>query len=99
MLETQDFRLLNSRAKNPKLHAKHYECIPLALLDEIKFESPADFRALIPDALPSHFTVKDFSKAAKLYGRDAYSAVYALVALGLVEQTDPIGRAKGFRII
>ena len=99
MLETQDFRLLNSRARNPKLHTKHYECIPLALLDEIDFKSPTDFRALIPDTLPSHFTVKDFSKAAKIYGRDAYSAVYALVALGLVEQTDPIGRAKGFRII
>ena len=98
MLETQDFRLLNSRAKNPKYRSKHYECIPLAMLDEINFESPQDFRKLIPESLPAHFTVKDFSKTAKLYGRDAYLAVYALVALGIAEQAEPIGRAKGFQI-
>ena len=99
MLETQDFRLLNSRSRNPKLRTKHYERIPLALLDELAFNSPEDFRALIPEALPSHFTVKDFSKATKIQGRDAYSAVRALVARGLAAPADPIGRAMGFELL
>lgn len=99
MLETQDFRLLNSRSRNPKLHTKHYERIPLALLDELEFNSPEDFRSLIPASLPARFTVKDFSKATKLQGRDAYSAVRVLVALGLAAPTAQIGRAMGFELI
>ena len=98
MLETQDFRILNSRARSPKTHTKHYESIPLALMDEIALDTPEDFRRFIPDALPAHFTVKDFSACTKIRGINAYSAVRALVALGLVTPADPIGRAMGFKL-
>lgn len=99
LLETQDFRVLNPRARSPKSHTKHYERIPLSLIDEIDFDTPDDFRRLIPSDLPTHFTVKDFSAHTKIRGINAYSAVRALVALGIVQPADPIGRAMGFRVV
>ncbi len=99
LLETEDFRVLNSRSRNPKARTKHYERIPLSLLGEMNFDTPEDFRRLIPDGLPAHFTVKDFSTLSKIRGINAYSAVRALVALGLATPADPIGRAMGFELI
>ena len=97
LLETYDFRLLNGRSPDRKRGATRYERIPLSLRAEQLYTSPADFRALIPSDLPVHFTVKQFSLLSHLRGRDAYSAVRALAALGLVESAEPIGRAMGWR--
>lgn len=99
LLETQDFRLLDGTSPDRKRHATHYERIPLSLQGELNFSSPADLSALIPAELPAHFTVKQFSALSRLLGRDAYSAVYALVGLGLFESAAPIGRSQGFRRI
>ena len=96
LLETQDFRLLDGTSPDRKRHATHYERIPLSLQGEMHFSSPADFAALIPEALPEHFTVKQFSAHSKIRGRAAYAAVRALVGLGLAEAADPIGRSRGF---
>ncbi len=97
LLETQDFRLLDGTSPDRKRHATHYERIPLSLQGELDFFSPADLSALIPADLGAHFTVKQFSALSRLRGRDAYSAVRALVGLGLVESASPIGRSMGFR--
>ncbi|MBE6602691.1 MAG: hypothetical protein E7637_09370 [Ruminococcaceae bacterium] len=99
LLETYDFRLLDGTRKDRKKHATHYERIPLSMLGEMTFSSPADFRAFLPQDLPSHFTVKQFSRLSGLRGRDAYSAVRALAALGLVASADPIGRSMGWQIV
>lgn len=98
LIEAQDFRMLSTRAHNPKKGAKKYERIPLALLDDIEFRAPADFRRFVPDKLPPHFTVKMFSDLTKIRGRDAYSAVRVLCALGIFEPAAPIGRSMGFVI-
>ncbi|MBQ9760281.1 MAG: hypothetical protein IJW16_02910 [Clostridia bacterium] len=97
LIEAEDFRLLSGRKKNRKLGAKKYERIPLALLDDLTLSRPCDFVFMIPEALPDHFTVKQFSDLAKIRGRDAYSAVRALCALGLFAPADPIGRSMGWK--
>ncbi len=97
LLEVQDFRLLNGWSTDRKKGSNRYERIPLALIDEIDFHTPEDFRRFLPPALPTHFTVKEFSALTKLRGRDAYSAVRALAALGLIEAAEPIGRSMGWR--
>ena len=99
LLEVQDFRLLNGRSNDRKKGSSRYERIPLSLIDEIDLHTPDDFRRFLPPALPTHFTVKAFSALTKLRGRDAYSAVRALVALGLVDSAEPIGRSMGWRRI
>ncbi len=97
LIEAEDFRLLNGkRSRDRKKGSDRYERIPLSLLDDITFHAPADFRSLIPDALPQHFTVKDFSTLTKIRGRNAYSAVRSLAALGLFRAADPIGRSMGW---
>lgn len=97
LLEAQDFRILNGRrSRDRKRGAERYERIPLDLLGEEEFTSPSDFQKFIPDALPTHFTVKDFTKHTGIRGRDAYSAVRVLVALGLLSTGESIGRAMGF---
>lgn len=96
LLEVEDFRLLNGRSEDRKKGATKYERLPLALLDEEDFADREDFRRLIPEDLPSPFTVKEFSRLTKLRGRDAYAAVRALAAVGLFAPAEPIGRAMAF---
>ena len=98
LLETHDFKLLSNRKGDRKKGAQRYERIPLALIEELSFETPSDFRRLIPKELPSPFTVKDFSKASKIQGRDAYSAVRVLAALGIFAPAPPMGRSMAFTV-
>ena len=99
MIEAEDFRLLDGWSRDRKRGSNRYERVPLALLDELDLNAPDDFRRFIPDSLPQHFTVKDFSMRTKILGRDAYSAVRALAALGLFKQSEPIGRSMAFEIV
>lgn len=93
-IETVDFRLLSARGDRRR-GTTRYERIPIALLGEEVFSSPADFARFLPDTLPSHFTVKDYSREAGVHGIDAYSAVRVLTSLGLLREGDKIGRAMG----
>lgn len=98
MLEAQDFRMLTGRSRDRKHYgAERYERIPLDLLGEEDFTSFEDFKQFIPDDLPTHFTVKDFTRHTGIRGRDAYSAVRVLTALGLVSPAESIGRAMAFQ--
>ena len=100
LLEVHDFRLQNgSRSRDRKKGSVRYERMPIALIDELDLSTPDDFRCFIPKDLPSPFTVKQFSTLSKIRGRDAYSAVRVLAALGLFAPTDPIGRAMAFAIV
>lgn len=100
LLEVHDFRLKNGkRSRDGKRGSVRYERMPLALIDELHFNTPEDFRRFIPAGLPSPFTVKQFSTLSKIRGRDAYSAVRVLTALGLFAPTAPIGKAMAFEIV
>ena len=96
LLETHDFRLLSGRKKDPRRGGERYERIPIALVEDISLNTPADFEQFLPETLPSPFTVKEFSRATKIQGRDAYSAVRVLAALELIEPTEKIGRSMAF---
>ncbi len=98
MITAEDFRLLDGWSRDRKRGSNRYERIPLELLGELEFSSPQDLATLIPQDLPSPFTVKDFMRHAHLRSRDAYSAVHVLEALRLITPTDPIGRAMAFAV-
>lgn len=97
LIETQDFRW--KRVKGRRRTAERYERIPLSLVEDITFSSPADFSRFLPPTLPSHFTVRQFSEATGIRGRDAYSAVRVLAALGLVREGERIGRSMGWETV
>ncbi len=94
-LEAIDFRVLSKKGGKGR-GAEKYERIPTDLLGEEVFCAPADFARFLPDSLPAHFTVADFSRHTGVRGVNAYSAVRALLSLGLVRKSDNIGRAMGF---
>ena len=100
LLEVHDFRLKNGkRSRDGKRGSVRYERMPLALLDELNFNVPDDFRRFLPENLPPFFTVKQFSTATKIRGRDSYSAVRVLAALGLLAPAEPIGKAMAFAVV
>ena len=99
LLEVQDFKLLSNDKRDRKRKASRFERIPTALIEDRSFANPEDFRALLPDTLPEVFTVKQFSAATKIRGRDAYSAVRVLSALHILKPSEPIGRAMAFQIL
>ena len=99
LLEVQDFRLTDPTQKGRRGVSHRYERVPLSLLGEMELVSPSDYRVFLPADLPSPFTVKQFSAATKLRGRDAYSAVRVLAALGLLAPAPPVGRAMAFRVV
>ena len=74
-----------------------YELIPMSLMGAYLFSRPADYSYFLPKALPDTFTVKDYSKHAKIYGLDAYSITKTLCELGFIEETEKIGRARAYR--
>lgn len=95
-LEVQDLRLLCGWSRDRKRGSRLYERLPLALLGELSLTRPADYRELLPRELPECFPVKAFSEHTGLRGRDAYSAVRALCALGVLEQVPSGGRSMLF---
>ena len=95
-IEAVDFRILSARGTCGR-GSHRYERIPVSLLGEEIFCAPRDFARFLPDALPTHFTVKDFSLATGIRGVDAYSAARVLLSLGLIKEAEPIGRAMAFR--
>ncbi len=96
LLEVCDFRILSNDKRNRKHRAERFERIPTALCEDVSFDTPADFQVFLPEELPSVFTVKQFSVLTKLRGRDAYSAVRVLVAMGLLAPAEKIGRSMAF---
>ena len=77
---------------------KKYELIPVSLIGAYTFASPEDYSYFLPNSLPDTFTVKEYSAHARIYGMDAYSITKTLCALGLISETDKIGRARAYKI-
>ena len=99
LLEVQEFRWRNGYSRDRKRGSERYERLPVSLLEDRSFTTPEDFAALLPEELKTgEFTVKQFSAATHLRGRDAYSAVHALEEMGVLLPVAPIGRAMAFRV-
>ena len=99
LLETLDVRIPAGRGASRWRRTRLYERLPLSLRGDLSLRTPADLRVLLPDGLPSRFTVKTFSALTRLRGRDAYSAVQTLLSLGLLLRTDEQeGRARVFAL-
>ena len=96
-LEAEQYKK-NTAAEGKRPRYKKYELIPISLLRAHIFRSLDDYRIFIPNDLPEHFTVKDFSTKSKIIGMDAYSIVKTLASLGFFEPAEKIGRAQAYKI-
>ena len=98
MMEAEQYKKNAEKDGRRRPKYRKYELIPVSLLSACVFKSAEDYRIFIPDSLPEIFTVKEYSAASKIRGREAYSIVKTLVGLGLLEESGKIGRAAAYRI-
>lgn len=69
----------------------------VCIIERHLFEQPADFLALLPDALLEPFSTRELATAARIPTHLAYQMVYTFRQLGLIEQTGQRGRTRLFR--
>ncbi len=98
-IEEEEYRFLDGRGKDKKIHSSRFERLPVDIIDEVVFAERADFAALVPDGLPEIFTVEEYRKAAKIaHSKHAYMAVAALQNLDILEPAEKKGRAKAWKL-
>jgi hypothetical protein len=92
LIDMEEYRILNGWSADKKKGSERHERIPLALADELYYESPADYISLVPAELPGKFTVVDFKKAAGLGTKAAGTALNVLAYLGVFARAGKDGR-------
>ncbi len=97
MMEAEQYMKNTAKTSRARPKYKKYELIPVNLLSAAVFSSLESYKCLIPSALPEEFTVKQFSKEAKIYGMDAYSSVHSLCDLNLLAPSGKIGKATAYK--
>lgn len=90
-LDIEEYRLLNGWSADGKKGSWREDRIPKSINFELKINSKDDYCLLIPDALPEHFSSKDFAKASGLNVRNAQTALNVLLYVDAVERIDKKG--------
>ncbi len=78
LLDIEEYKLQNGFGKQNKFRASKYERIPLAINSLHTMGGAHGFSTLLPPALPSPFSTKDYAKAAAVPQRIASMAVNIL---------------------
>ena len=93
LLEIDEYKLLDGWSRDRKKGASRYERIPVDLYDIIELSTPADFEKYIPEVCTNEFTVKEFSKAAKIREERARAVIKVFEKLSLIEKKGKRGRS------
>ncbi len=97
-LELTEYRFLNGWGRDKKKGSHRYDRIPLALVDEVRFDGAEDYAGLIPKTLPEPFTAKELGTAVKERRESAARALHIMNYLEVVEQCGKKGRAYAYRV-
>lgn len=97
MMEANQYRKKISQKNSKRTRSTKYEMIPSSLKGAYFFRNTEDYNIFIPQSLPEIFTVRIYSKEAKIYGMDAYSIVKTLCMMELIEECGKIGRATAYK--
>lgn len=93
LLDIEEYRLLNGWSKDKKKGSCRYDRIPVALVEEIRFDRVEDYLQLVPYELSEPFTVSEFAKAVKIKDYEAGKVLHILHYLGVIEHCGKKGRA------
>ena len=92
-LDVEEYRYLDGWDKERKRGSTRAERMANRLHSALRLGCAADYRAaLLPDALPAAFTVKEYARAVKTKPRWAYAAIRMLISMGILAHTDTRGR-------
>lgn len=81
LLEVEETRFVGKNKKNRREGSLRVDRVPIALLDEVEFDCPDDYKKFIPAGLPEEFTCKDFAKLAKTHTGNARRIINILIYL------------------
>ncbi len=99
LLELEEYRLADGWSRDGKRGSNRYDRFPTALLDDVTLATAADYaRYFLPDTIPvgEPFTAAMYAKATGIRGKATYSTLRLLCQLGLLRETEKIGRSMGF---
>lgn len=98
MIEAEEYRYSEPRryCKEGRYDA---ELFPTALVDSLTLRTAEDYAALLPEELwGREFSAADFAPYSRLRGRDLYSALNVLAAIGVLK-CERSGRRVSYRSI
>ncbi len=96
LLEIDEYKLLDGWSRDKKRGAHRFERIPTDIFDVVILSSDDDFRRYIPENCTENFTVRDFSKGAKITADRTRAILKVLEARGVIEFVGKKGREKIF---
>lgn len=98
LLDIEEYRLLNGWSQDKKKGSSRFDRIPVALVDEVRFERVKDYLQLIPYELAEPFTVQEFAKSVKIRKEEAGRVLHILNYLQVIERCENKGRAYAYKI-
>lgn len=98
LLDIEEYRLLNGWSRDKKRGSCRYDRIPVAMVDEVRFERIEDYMQLIPYELAEPFTAAEFAKAVKIKKEEAQKVVHILHYIGTIEKCGKCGRAYAYQV-
>ncbi|MBR2388795.1 MAG: hypothetical protein IKB02_10090 [Clostridia bacterium] len=105
LIETEERRYSDTVYRYRKKGRRDSEVFPVTIREIISLETTDDFLALLPDSIKERakrgesFTAAEFSRESGLLGRDAYLALGALTAIGILESRKDGRKAAAFKFI
>lgn len=99
LLELEEYRLADGWSRDGKRGSNRYDRFPTALLEDVTLATAADYaRYFLPDTIPcgEPFTAAAYAKTTAIRGKATYATLHLLCRLGLLKETDKVGRSKGF---
>lgn len=98
LLDIEEYRLLNGWSKDRKKGSCRYDRIPVAMVEEIRFERVEDYLQLIPYELQEPFTAQEFALAVKIRKEEAGRVLHILNYLHIVDACGKKGRAYIYKV-
>ena len=98
LLDIEEYRLLNGWSKDKKKGSCRFDRIPVAMVEEVRFDRVEDYLQLIPYELEEPFTVAEFAKAVKIRKEESQTVLHILCYLNIIEKCGKKGRSFAYRV-
>lgn len=85
VIDVNELRFMVEGAKSSRKQVIYSDRIPIELVDELQICSLSDYYGLLPNKLPSPFTVKELSKLSGVPPNVAQAATSVLRDLGIIK--------------
>ena len=98
LMDVEEQRVADGWGRDGKRGSHRAVMLPLTLENTLDLTCAADYMALVPDSLPAEFTAAQFSKAARLQGRNLNAALKVLLDRGVLTR-EKVGREYVYTIV